>query len=270
MDWTKDIRLMIFDLDGTLYQDENFIGPYLTYLFREEADAWREEADRILNGRHPLKIGHFFSRSLKSGVRHEGGTFTGRYDWDGNEADVDADGIRLPEGDAHYVGDAWGVLGALAGYNEVPADVRSRAFLSVRADMIERLNSVTPRAGLVSAIRGLTTVPHKLLMTNSPEEAALNFVAKLGLENVFDQVIFGGNKPDGLTEFLPRYMEEHGISPSQVVSIGDHAWNDLYPVKRLGGRTVWISPYESHDEEQWDLRLRTLDELEDFLLRFEG
>ena len=98
----------------------------------------------------------------------------------------------------------------------------------------------------------------------------MEFVAKLGLENAFDKVVYGGNKPVGLVDYLQQYMKENGISPEQIASIGDNAWNELYPIKRMGGRTIMISPYETHDEEVWDLRLRTLDELEAFLLKFES
>lgn len=275
MEWMKDIRVLVFDLDGTLYQDENFIRPYLTYLFQDDNDAsvvtkWQSEAERILKNEHPIKLGHFFSKAHKSGVRHKDGQFIELYNWEGRSLEHPGDGLRHSNGDIQYIGDPWGVLGAIAEVVDVPLALRSQAFLNVRRDMIDNLDSLTPHDGLNAAIRGLKSIRHKLLMTNSPEEAAQDFVAKLGLENAFNKIIYGGNKPEGLIDYVQRYMGETGITPEQIVSIGDNAWNELYPIKRMGGRTVLISPYETHDEEVWDLRIRTLDELAAFLLEFEN
>jgi FMN phosphatase YigB (HAD superfamily) len=275
LEWLKDIQVLVLDMDGTLYQDENFIRPYLTYLFQDhnshtDVSIWHREAESILNGQHALKIGHFFSKSFKSGLQHRNGEIIGLYDWEGRNVEKPADTSLDSIHDIQYIGDAWGVLGAIAENADVPASVRTQAFMSVRSDMISKLNSVKSHSGVIAAIRGLKSIRHKLLMTNSPEEAAKDFVRELGLENAFDAIIYGGNKPGGLSEYLQQYMNEHGISPTQIASIGDNAWNDLYPVKRMGGRTIWISPYETHDEEIWDMRLRTLDELEAILLKFEN
>ncbi|WP_235946810.1 HAD family hydrolase [Paenibacillus glycinis] len=270
----KEIRVLVFDLDGTLYQDENFIRPYLTYLFQDGDESvvsrWQTETERILKGEHPVKVGHFFSKAHKSGVRHKDGQPLSLYDWEGMDVEHPIESLRHSEGEMHYIGDSWGVLGAIAELVGIPPAVRSQAFLSVRRDMIGNLNSITPHEGVNAAIRGLKSIRHKLLMTNSPEEAAVGFVAKLGLENAFDTVVYGGNKPDGLIEYLRRYMNENGIAPGQIASIGDNAWNELYPIKRMGGRTVLVSRYETHDEEAWDLRIRTLDELAAFLLQLES
>lgn len=264
MDTFKDIKLLVFDLDGTLYQDEYFVETYLTYLFKEDAAKWIQEAHRILNDQHAVKVGHFFNKEMKAGVCHRSGEVTGHYDWDGKDIKL-AEDISAQNG-MHYIGDAWGVIGAIADYMGIPDNDRSNAFNSVRRDMILGNNAIKSHGGLAAAIRGLTSIPYKILMSNSPEEAAVDFVPKLGLDNLFDTIIFGGNKPAGLTSFLKSFMDEKGIKPEQVLSIGDNAWNDLYPVKYMGGRTIWISPYESKDEQVWDMRLRTLDELENLLI----
>lgn len=274
MEWINNIEVLVLDMDGTLYQDESFIEPYLSYLFQghggnADLSMWQREAESILNGKHALKIGHFFSKSFKSGVEYRNGEIIRLYDWEGKDLERSAAASPTIFRDIHYIGDAWGVVGAIADYADVPASVRTQAFMSIRRDMISTLNCVKPHDGVAAALRGLKSVRHKLLMTNSPEEAALDFVGRLGLDNAFDAVIYGGNKPQGLADYLQEYINGHGISPDQIISIGDNAWNDLYPVKKLGGRTIWISPYETYDEEKWDLRLRTLDDLEDFLLKLE-
>lgn len=271
MEWINNIQVLVLDMDGTLYQDESFIEPYLSYLFQGHGgnsgvSMWQREAESILAGKHALKIGHFFSRSLKSGVEYRNGEIAGLYDWEGKRIEPSGASLDIIR-DIHYIGDAWGVVGAIADYADVPASVRTQAFMNIRRDMISTLNCVKPHDGVTAALRGLKSIRHKVLMTNSPEEAALDFVSRLGLDNAFDTVIYGGNKPQGLADYLQEYMNRHGISPDQIVSIGDNAWNDLYPVKKLGGRTIWISPYETYDEEKWDLRLRTLDDLEDFLVK---
>lgn len=273
MEWLKDIKVLVLDLDGTLYQDMQFFNPYLKYLFEgadDEAQKWCLEAKSILNGNHTLKMGHFFSPQHNSGFRHTSGLVTSAYSWksaDAGKERVVEDSRQAPASEeAMYIGDAWSVVGAISAYANVPAAKRTEAFTAVRRDMLKKVDA---HSGIKSAICGLTSIDHKLLMSNSSEETAKDFVALLDLEDAFDCIIYGGEKPKGLSEYLEKLMAAENIRPEEILSIGDHAWNELYPVKRIGGRTAWISPYESWDEEAWDLRLRTVDELEQLLRKLQ-
>lgn len=270
MEWLKDIKLLVLDLDGTLYQDEQFVQTYVTSLFGSDAEGevvnqWNQVAVQILQDQHPLKLGHFYHKTLNCGVLHREGQAVGLYDWMGQRVYHPNEVTLEDSAELHYIGDAWGVVGAIAGQARIPEERRGEAFMAVRKQMIEGSHPIQGHAGVNTVLRDMKHVPHKLLISNSSQEAAVDFVTRLELGALFDEIILGGDKPYGLARVVEAYMEKHAIRPEQVLSIGDNAWNDLYPVRKLGGRTVWISPYESHDEQQWDVRLRTLDELEQLL-----
>lgn len=138
---------------------------------------------------------------------------------------------------------------------------RQEAFQQVRKEMLQGSSSFERHTGLYEAIRQLSVVQSKLLLTNSPENTGREFIAALGASVLFSDIIYGAGKPVGMEQFMSELMKREGLRPEQILSIGDHAWNDLYPVRKLGGRTAWISAYPSSDPSPWDVRLTTLDEL---------
>jgi FMN phosphatase YigB (HAD superfamily) len=167
-----------------------------------------------------------------------------------------------------YIGDGWGTIGFMAHYLGIEPAKRTEAFLRVRGEMVSAELGFTRHDALLAAVKRLKSKGYRtLLMTNSPERSSREFVAYMGMEGEFDEVLFNASKPTGLLNRLHRMIEEEGVRPESIVSVGDHAWNDLYPVKKLGGRTIWISPYDSYDEERWDARMSDPDELADFLDR---
>jgi FMN phosphatase YigB (HAD superfamily) len=275
MNWLKDIKVIVLDLDGTLYQDHTFFNSYLDYIFgQEDSEIWKNEVDRILSGQHALKIGHFYDPNNRVGLTHSKGQITGAYEWESSEQhnSLLPKPTMLPasENQVIYLGDAWSVVGAICAYANIPEARRQQAFAAVRSDMVAEKGQVKPYEKLIRAVQQLNEVDHKLLMTNSPEDTARDFVKVLGLNSAFDRIIFGGEKPQGLASYLKELIQERGIHPEEIMTIGDHAWNDLYPVKRLGGRTVWISPYVSWDNEEWDIQIKTLDELSDLLIKIQN
>ncbi|WP_281889814.1 HAD family hydrolase [Paenibacillus sp. YYML68] len=293
MNWLQDIRAILFDLDGTLYQNERFIHSYIGYMvegteLEVRYDELYEAVMDIVSGRHPIRIGHFYEPHTRTGWTLANGYMTADIHWDGTtaseHAEAEADGATddqspqklkqtepatQPQMERHmYVGDAWSAVNVVASYWNVDPAKRTEAFMRVREEMVNEAAAVAieKHRGLLAAIESLDAVTHKWLITNSPEPAAKPFVNYMGLEHTFSSVIFGGHKPYKLSEHIGTLAQEAGIEPQQILSIGDHAWNDLYPIREMGGRTVFISPYESIDDSHdWDARLYTLEELEQLL-----
>ncbi|WP_166242638.1 HAD family hydrolase [Paenibacillus turpanensis] len=270
-DWLQEIEAVLFDLDGTLYQDEQFYRKYIEYLLEGtewagEASHWQDEAERILSGAHPLRIGHFYSRAERLGLRHSQGAVQDAFSWEGDPGQS-----RLRHMAEHsldevqYLGDAWSVVGAIASHIGVPEPRRRDAFYRIREDMATDQETFARCRDAAEAVRSLRGHVHLTLMTNSPGPTAIPFVERLGLADAFDQVVYGGGKPHGADQYAAALSAAAGISPQRILTIGDHSWNDLYPIKQLGGRCVWVSPYESADETPWDARLRSLEDLTQFL-----
>ncbi|MEC0268937.1 HAD family hydrolase [Paenibacillus anseongense] len=257
MDWLHEIEVVLFDLDGTLYQDGTFYKRYLELLFQEgdhaaSLDEILEEMDCLLEGKHTSGIGDWYHPSTDTWSRVTLENPVEPPHQDGNPRAI-------------YAGDAWSLVSIFTVKHGIGEAKRQEAFQQVRKEMLQGSSSFERHAGLYEAIRQLSGVRLKLLLTNSPENTGREFIAALGANELFTDIKYGAGKPAGLEHFMSELMKREGLRPEQILSIGDHAWNDLYPVRQLGGRTAWISAYPSSDPSPWDVRLTTLDELASFL-----
>lgn len=274
MDWLHEIEVVLFDLDGTLYQDGTFYKRYLELLFKEGSYAasleeMLEEMDCLLEGRHTSSIGDWYHPSTDTWSRETGETLGNpldlpHRDWKGIEVKVEPN--QSPDTPAIYAGDAWSLVSIFTVKHGIGEVKRQESFQQVRKEMLQGSSSFERHAGLYEAIRQLSGVRLKLLLTNSPENTGREFIAALGASELFTDIVYGAGKPVGMEHFMTELMKQEGLRPEQILSIGDHAWNDLYPVRKLGGRTAWISAYPSSDPSPWDVRLTTLDELASFLV----
>ncbi|WP_171686589.1 HAD family hydrolase [Paenibacillus planticolens] len=266
MDWLHEIEVVLFDLDGTLYQDGKFYKRYLELLFHEgnyaaSLDEILEEMECLLEGKHTSSIGNWYHPSTDTWTRETLGDqlHVTHYTWKGTEADVETNqSTNIP---VIYAGDAWSLVSIFTVKYGIEEAQRQQAFQQVRKEMLQGASSFERHAGLYEAIGQLTDVRMKLLLTNSPENTGREFIAALGSSDLFTDIVYGAGKPTGLEHYMNELMKREGLRPEQILSIGDHAWNDLYPVRKLGGRTAWISAYPSSDPSPWDVRMTTLDEL---------
>jgi FMN phosphatase YigB (HAD superfamily) len=273
--WMKKIRLIVLDLDGTLYHDHDFIPRYMAHLVKEtrhrsEVDVFIKEAIDILEGRHAVKIGTFYD-SLNNVILHrDGNSVVSKFSWEGESLKwlplaEDDSVMSLHQNHIHYVGDEWGVITVLSRRMGLTNEQLQTAFFAVREEMISP-QGFQPHVRLVKSLQNLESPAfRKILITNSPVSTGFDFVRHVGLQGMFDSYIFDGGKPKTLPDHLQAWMRKELLAFDEIVSIGDNAWNDLYPIKQCGGRTVWVSRYESTDANTWDLQVRSLDELADFM-----
>ncbi|MFC4808847.1 HAD family hydrolase [Paenibacillus sp. GCM10023250] len=266
--WLSAIKVVVFDMDGTLYQDHAYLERYIRYLLEgTEHEGETEAAVRLggamLAGEHPGGFGHFYHTGDDVCLALEGGRFVRGYTWaDGVEIDAGAYGsyaslapLLVP------VGDPWSIVTALSRRHRLPEAKLLAAFERVRQEMLQPPHRFELSTGLFWAIEALDAVEKKSLLTNTPPASGAEFLGYMGIRHLFGDVIFGANKPDGLHAYVAALLAQ-GYEPHEILTIGDNTWNDLHPVKRLGGRTCFISPYPSGDPEAWDLRLTRLEELE--------
>lgn len=270
--WLSEIKVIIFDMDGTLYQEDTYLERYIRYLLEGtehegETEAAARAGRAILTGEHPFQFGHFYhTRDDVALVRHED-SFISCFTWEGlvNDEMVRSYGTLSSEA-AHliHIGDPWGIAAVVCHKYKLPAGKLQSAFERVRKEMIAAPYHFEFRSELFQAIEELTAVDRKILMTNTYLESGIEFLNYMQIRHLFAEVYCGAEKPLGLRYYFTKLLGQ-GYQPHEILSIGDNPWNDLHPVKRLGGRTCFISPYSSSDPEVWDLRLTTLDELEQLM-----
>ncbi|GKV54982.1 hypothetical protein NCCP2222_09290 [Sporosarcina sp. NCCP-2222] len=264
LNWLDELKVVIFDLDGTLYQDDAFLGRYLAYMLEGTLDETEAaevvmEAYDILDGSHSVPFGCFFDRQQHVVYEHENFEPTASFTWDGRKQE----GKEIDTASLLFIGDVWCVAHVYAERYKVPAEKRAGAFEKVRYEMIRQPYGIRLHSPLFESIRAMN-VERKIFMTNTPGETGPAFVHYLNIGTLFDDFVFDARKPVGMENMVKKLMEE-GYAPHEILSVGDNPFNDLAPVKRLGGRTCLISPYSHFGGHAWDGAVQTVEELAAFL-----
>ncbi|MGK7376883.1 HAD family hydrolase [Planococcus sp. 1R117A] len=264
MQWLKDINVLIFDMDGTLYQDYTFMGRYIAKMMNGNfPEAEIEEtvalAYDILEGNKHFKLGFMYDPEKLVFYRQQDLLPVTSYDWDGLELEIAENGDSA----LSYIGDPWGIAQLIAVWKNIPAESVKKAFDDVRSEMLTEAYCIIKRTDLFDEIKKLEN-KRVILMTNSPVPTAQEFVDFLEINEVFDEFYFDGKKPNGIKELVAK-LEAEGYKPHEILSIGDHPWNDLYPVHKIGGHTCLISEYKHDDATEWSVSVESIDELVDLV-----
>ena len=113
-----------------------------------------------------------------------------------------------------------------------------------------------------------------LLKKKFPLALVSNFYGNMGevikefeLEGLFEHIVesavVGVKKPD--PRIFQMGVEALGLTPADVVVVGDSFDKDILPAKKLGCRTIWIKgeewTKEKHDENIPEVVIESLDEI---------
>ena len=241
----NQVKVILFDMDGTLYQDPDFHRPYLRYLLQDTPHAsFAEESIRladeiILHDAVPM------NRFYRVRRREEG--FSGweemaQWMCDSQIPEMPfEDCYRNGIGQLCYLGDLWEVAIFIANILGTLPQNGQKAFLRVREEMEQ--TTLRPAPELYALLDRLKQRYTTVLLSNSPEGTASAFIARLGFDRSFTHHFYGAQKPYHLFENLRRHEGMEAVRPEKILSIGDHAYNEIAPVRLQGGQTVWINPY---------------------------
>ncbi|MBT9283401.1 MAG: HAD family hydrolase [Hydrogenibacillus schlegelii] len=264
-------KLVVFDLDGTLYEETHHFDRYAEEIAARLPDGsreafWRDYRDAE-RGRHALRLGRAYDAQADLILAHRRGRVTGAWTWDGRALPADEVARRYPEPlrfdreTLMNIGDPWWLPIAVAVHYGLGPEPLAEAFLATRAFMQSEAFVMRPIPGLRDWIdrfraRGGKTA----LMTNSPEPDSRTILRKLGLEDAFDALIFWAEKPAKTEGHLLRLLAEFGVRPEEAVSVGDNWPNDIAPARRLGLYTVFVDPYGLGEADDADCIVPSLRE----------
>lgn len=269
MTWMNDIKVVVFDLDGTLYQDYRFLGRYVQHLLKgtlseQEIEEQVKTAYAILEGNHAVRLGYFYNRENGHAYAHDNFIPTTAYSFESLLIPEETGAISDDEL-FFFLGDPWCIAQMLADKYEVPISKRNEAFEAVRFEMLQQPYEIYGHAPLFDSIADLP-IEKKVLMTNTPGVTGPAFVEYLNIGSLFDAYLFDAKKPTGMQSIVKGFLDE-GYKPHEILSIGDNPFNDLAPVQQLGGRTCLISPYVHYGANDWDHCVKTVEDLARFLSR---
>lgn len=267
-----DMKVAIFDLDGTLYQDYSFLERYLTYLLNETVSTQElqekiSEAYAILAGEHPIQLGHFVDKEKKLTFIHDQKMMTKAFTWEGEEIEIasvaDASLVDLNSEQLLYIGDPWGIAGFYMERYQLDPKKCIDAFHKVRQEMLVAPFAIDLHQPLFEAIEQMD-IEKKVFMTNTPDQSAQEFVEFLGIGNLFHDYVYDAKKPVGIQNYLAKLLQQ-GYRAEQILSVGDNPWNDLYPVQQIGGRTCLITKYKHLGFIEADVTVESIEQLAQLL-----
>lgn len=268
----SEARLIVFDLDGTLYDDTHHFDVYARLIqaglaANVQAAFWHDY-EQAKEGAHPaLRVGTLYHVAHDLVLHLRAGRVVRALRWDGQELDqaqcreLFPEPVQVDHETVLNVGDLWWVPSAISAHYGGDRQQGYQAFLKVRDIMAGEDFAIRPIPGLRDALLSLKGKVTLVLATNSPQPDSEAILRKVGLEDVLDKAYFRSNKPGGLLPIFNELLETYSLEPTQILSVGDNLVNEILPLRSLGARTVFIDPHGFGESEDADLIVRTMTEL---------
>jgi FMN phosphatase YigB (HAD superfamily) len=268
------IKLIVFDLDGTLYEDTHHF-TYYAHRIKEKLSAdiqeqFEKEYAQALRNEHPLKIGRVYDveRDLILVQRHN--IVTDAFQWDGSSI-TEEESKRLYPGAIEInldnmlsIGDLWWLPSSIGRHYGLTGEQSYQAFLETRDYMMGPHFEMNRIPGLRETLQWISGDKKLVLVTNSPETDSSAILVKLGLLEVFHQKVFQAQKPTKTKQVFQQLFETHGVEPHEVLSVGDNGVNEILPAKELGCQTIYIDPHRIAEPTDADWIVSSMAEVIDW------
>jgi len=257
------VDTVIWDLDGTLYEDRRVYDHYASELARfvpaDRRPRYRDDWTGARDGHGFVRPGLGYDEARDRLFRYVGARIVSYIDWDGRWEQENAGEAMQPNGEAGQedqenrppietpifsperfnIGDMWGIPDVLAAHYGVGRDERRQAFLATRAYMGTAEGRVPPQPDVHAVLDALRTSGKRLVvMSNSPAETAVQVLDHLDIRHYFASVVPDARKPEGLRQVLTERREGE-----RVLSIGDNFVNDIEPALEAGEYALYIDRY---------------------------
>ena len=264
----KRTKLLCFDLDGTLYQDKVIYLRIIEHFFQGTPyESWTSDVQNgiqeILKGQGPIGCGQFVPK-IKGGIlKGPGDIFA-----------VPAFAALVEDGHAEcfdrsrysYVSDGWTLAMYAARRIGWEGDAFWLRFQKARQELVSEQYGPQKDGQMLELLKNLREQEIRLVLcSNAAKKGAEGLLVHLGLENSFDEIIFDADKPHRFGQYMESWKNRWGISEEEMVFIGDQGYFDLYAGWKAGAQTLLVAPWETADAGLWDMRIRTYEELKEYL-----
>lgn len=254
-----DVKVVLFDLDGTLHEDPRATDFYAKALEEDMPDGTgfglREEVAEVIQRRHSAAEPGFFVDPNRGIVIEARDWIAERaVDWSGETVVLPAGerADRIPhQGELRYLGDQWQIIGALAARRGATVQSLRSAFVKARLFVNDPETVLNRFAALDEVLQRLSGGRRLLLATNTSEDLARPLVQRLNMRPPFEVIRFDARKPAGCAELIDHANQRWNTQASEVLVIGDNLWNDLLPPAGRGCRTIHIDPLSTDPTSRW-------------------
>ena len=265
----KRINLIVYDLDGTLYEDTHHFDYYASELKKrlpeDKQAAFQADYEAARRDAHPLRIGRTYDVNRDLILVQIRGIVKEAYTWDGVKLpdeqvkDMYRDGVCVNLENMLSVGDLWWVPGSIARHYGLSGATSNEAFLATREFMMGPDFHMNRIPGLLESItESRANGVKQVLVTNSTQPDSEKILDKIGLLNSFDEKVFMARKPNGTKGVFERLSNQFDIPYANILSVGDNWVNEILPAYELGCQTVYIDPHSIGEGLECDMRVQAM------------
>jgi FMN phosphatase YigB (HAD superfamily) len=258
----KKSDLIIFDLDGTLYEDTDHFDYYASLLQKRlpagQQGAFSEEYRKMKDGSHIVAIGKAYDVNRDCAITVDAMTdkATAVHDWEGREWDQSE--VKRNYGDRlHFdfenmiaIGDGWWLPFVTSRHFGLTSQETYICYNTTKEYMVTDDFQLTKTPGLKEGLHSLKQTKPLVLMTNSEKDDVERLLKELDLEWIFDRIVPSALKPSSTKKHLQALMAYYQVPPEKTLSIGDNFINEIAPALLLGMNALYIQPHlESGDHD---------------------
>jgi putative hydrolase of the HAD superfamily len=251
-------KLVIFDLDGTLYEGTDHFDFYAEHLKqevrKENKKSFTIEYERMKSGEHIVTIGKAYDvkRDLVLTVDPMTLKVSAVHEWNGTEVpqeqidELYPDVLKFNFKDIIAIGDGWWFPFVTAKHFGVidcyPSYMATKEYMITDQFKLEKLT------GLKEGLKKLKKQSQIVLMTNSDRQDVGRLLKELDLDEVFEHVISSAKKPAQTTQLFEELLKQYEVRAEEAVSVGDNFINEIAPALLLGMKGIYINPHGFHTE----------------------
>lgn len=263
---------IVFDLDGTLYEDTDHFHYFAQRLAQrlpkpKRALFW-QDLRSAWAGKHTLRLGRVYDRRRDLILETTpAGRVLKAWDWQGkpvSEAQINERypvPVQFDMTAMISLGDGWWLPTACAYHYGL--EKTYDAYLETKDYLGGEEAVLTPLPGLAAWLAEIKNRLRLVVVTNSDLADTNRLLANLGLEKVLTEIYPDAEKPQNAEKVFQQVAAETEIPLNLLLSVGDNYLNDIYPAAQLGMRTCLIDPHGLYGEGAADLVVRSLRDLYD-------
>jgi FMN phosphatase YigB (HAD superfamily) len=260
--WIEEAKLLLFDLDGTLYEDTDHFDYYCRLLQErvpeDKKAAFWNTYESMKKGTHPVGIGKVYDIKNDASVTVDPLTlqvtkvtaFDGG-DWQKEEIKKEYKGDLVYDFERLIaIGDGWWLPYATAMHFGLKQSDTWDCYNATKEYMVTDQFSLTMTPGLKEALERLRNKKKLVLLTNSEKKDVKRLLHELELEGIFHAVHTEGQKPIKTKEKIGEILQEYKVEPHEAVSIGDNFINEIAPSLMMGLKAVYIQRNRTEVEHE--------------------
>ncbi|MGI8314456.1 HAD family hydrolase [Halobacillus mangrovi] len=265
-------KALIFDLDGTLYEDTDHFTYYAKLLKqklnKENRSLFERDYDSIRNGEHPLAIGKVYDRThdaiisvdpfTNHAIRVE--TWTGEQWSEKKVLKYFPEALTYDFNEKIAIGDGWWLPFSTATHYGVNTEDARECYVATKDYMGSKEFHLTKTKGLKNSLLQWKKTKALILVTNSEGYDVDRILKAIDLEGIFEDVISNAEKPVRTEDIFQEVLHNYRLKPEETISIGDNFMNEIAPALEMGMKGIYI---QSNDSPVSHPNLKVIESLEE-------